>query len=67
MAAIGRPSESAYAERLIRTLKEEEVYLNEYEDYEDVYHRIGHFLDDIYMTKRIHSALGYLTKPPQMT
>jgi hypothetical protein len=44
MAAIGRPSENAYAERLIRTLKEEEVYLNEYEDYEDAYRRIGHFL-----------------------
>ena len=61
MAAIGRPSENAYAERLIRTLKEEEVYLNEYEDYEDAYRRIGHFLDDVYMTKRVHSALGYLT------
>lgn len=61
MAAVGRPSENAYAERLIRTLKEEEVYLNEYEDYEDAYHRIGRFLDDVYMTKRVHSTLSYLT------
>lgn len=61
MAAVGRPSENAYVERLIRTLKEEEVYLNDYEDYEDAYHRIGRFLDDVYMTKRVHSALGYLT------
>ncbi len=29
MAAVGRPMENAYAERLIRTLKEEEVYLND--------------------------------------
>jgi len=46
MAAVGHPGENAYAERVIRTLKEEEVYLNEYEDYEDAYHRIGRFLDD---------------------
>jgi len=32
MAAVGRPGENAYAERVIRTLKEEEVYLNEYEN-----------------------------------
>jgi len=32
MAQVGTPTENAYAERLIRTLKEEEVYLNEYED-----------------------------------
>ena len=61
IAAVGRPTENAYAERLIRTLKEEEVYLNDYEDYDDAYRRIGHFLDDVYMTKRVHSALGYLT------
>jgi len=61
MAAVGRLGENAYAERVIRTLKEEEVYLNEYENYEDAYHRIGRFLDDVYMTKRVHSALGYLT------
>lgn len=61
MAAIGRPTENAYAERLIRTLKEEEVYLNEYEDVEDATKRIGHFLDVVYMTKRVHSSLDYLT------
>jgi putative transposase len=61
MASRGRPTENAYAERLIRTLKEEEVYLNEYEDYDDANQRIGRFLDEVYMTKRVHSRLGYLT------
>jgi transposase InsO family protein len=41
MAAVGCPTQNAYAERLIRTLKEEEVYLHEYETYEEASHRIG--------------------------
>jgi putative transposase len=61
MAAVGQPTENPYAERVIRTIKEEEVYLNEYEDFADAYRRIGHFIGDVYQTKRIHSALGYLT------
>lgn len=61
MAAQGQPTENAYAERLIRTLKEEEVYLHDYLDFDDAYQHIGRFLDEVYMTKRVHSALGYLT------
>jgi putative transposase len=61
MAAVGRPTENAYAERLIRTLKEEEVYLHEYEDYDDAYQHLGQFLEEVYMTKRVHSSLDYLT------
>ena len=38
-----------------------EVYLNDYADFADAYQRIGHFIEDVYQTKRIHSALGYLT------
>ena len=48
-------------ERLIRTLKEEEVYLHEYEDFDDASKRIGHFLEEVYMKKRPHSFLGYKT------
>jgi len=61
MAAQGKPEENGYAERLMRTIKEEEVDLSEYEDFADVYQQIGRFLEDVYNTKRIHSALGYLT------
>ena len=35
LAHRGRPWDNGYAERLIRTLKEEEVHLNEYEDISD--------------------------------
>ena len=61
MAAVGKPEENGFAERLMRTIKEEEVDLSEYGDFHDAYQRIGRFLDDVYTRKRIHSALDYLT------
>lgn len=61
MAEVGEPTQNGYAERLIRTIKEEEVNLSEYRDYHDAYHHLGRFLDEVYMHKRIHSSLGYLT------
>jgi putative transposase len=61
MATVGKPEENPYAERLIRTIKEEEVYLSDYQDFTDAYQQLGRFLDDVYNCKRIHSALGYLT------
>ena len=47
--------------RLIRTLKEEEVHLNDYKDVMEARDRIGHFITQVYNQKRPHSALGYLT------
>ena len=57
----GGPWEKGYAERLIRTLKEEEVHLNDYEDITEARERIGHFIIQVYHHKRPHSTLGYLT------
>jgi len=61
MAEVGAAWQNGYAERLMRTIKEEAVDLSEYRDYGDAYRQIGRFLDDVYMHKRIHSSLGYLT------
>jgi len=61
MAAVGEPTENGYAERLMRTIKEEEVDLSDYQDFTDAYRQMGQFLTDVYNRKRIHSALGYLT------
>jgi transposase InsO family protein len=61
MAEVGAAWQNGYAERVIRTIKEEEVDLSEYVDYNDAYQQIGRFLDEVYQQKRIHSSLGYLT------
>lgn len=61
MATVGQPLENPYAERVIRTIKEEEVYLADYIDFADAYAHIGHFIEEVYQNKRIHSALDYLT------
>ena len=62
IARRGCPWENGYAERLIRTLKEEEVHLNDYRGhYMKQENGIGHFITQVYHQKRPHSALGYLT------
>lgn len=61
MAEVGQAWQNGYAERVMRTIKEEEVNLSDYRDYFDAYEHVGRFLDDVYGHKRIHSALGYLT------
>ncbi len=61
LAQRGCPWENGHAERLIRTLKEEEVHLNDYEDITEARARIGHFITQVYNQKRPHSALEYLT------
>jgi transposase InsO family protein len=61
MAEVGQAWQNGYAERLMRTIKEEEVDLTEYENFRDAYEQIEEFLEQVYMKKRIYSSLGYLT------
>jgi putative transposase len=44
----------------MKTLKCEHVYLNEYRSYEEVAEHLPEFIDKVYSTRRLHSALGYL-------
>ena len=61
VAARGRPWENGYAERLIRTLKEEKVDSNDYQSITEARDRIGQFITQMYHLKCPHAALGYLT------
>jgi len=61
MARTGAAWENGHCERLIGTIKAEEVKLSEYADIHDARQRIGTFIEQVYNHKRIHSSLGYLT------
>jgi putative transposase len=61
MSDIGQPKQNAYVERFIRTLKEEHVNFTEYTDIDDAQRQLQQWLEVEYMTRRIHSALDYLT------
>jgi putative transposase len=61
MAEVGHAEQNGHCERVMRTIKEEEVSLSEYRDFDEAREQIGRFTDDVYLNKRIHSSLGYLT------
>jgi len=61
MSRKGNPYDNAACESFMKTLKQEEVYRNEYLDFDDAYSSLGEFLERVYNQKRLHSALGYLS------
>jgi putative transposase len=62
MSRKGNPYDNAACESFMKTLKQEEVYRNEYRDFDEVRSSVGEFLECVYNQKRLHSALGYV--PP---
>ena len=62
MSRKASPNDNALAESFIKTLKYEEVYLFEYENFTEAQQRIEGFIERVYNEKRLHSALDY--RPP---
>ena len=60
MDGKGRCIDNVFVERLWRSLKYEEVYLNDYDDLVEARAGIGLYLD-FYNSRRRHQALGYQT------
>lgn len=62
MSDKGNPYQNNITESFFKTLKYNEVYLNEYESFEEALSNIENFIEIVYQRKRLHSSLGYL--PP---
>ena len=58
MSRTANPYDNAHMESFFKTLKYEEVHLANYETYDDVSQRIPHFIEEVYNSKRLHSAWG---------
>ena len=59
MSRPANPYDNASCESFIKTLKQEEIYVNQYRDLEHLRAHIAEFIDQYYNRCRLHSALGY--------
>jgi putative transposase len=61
MGRRGNPYDNAKAESFMKTLKVEGIYPMAFETLADVVENLPQFIDQVYNTRRLHSALGYIS------
>jgi putative transposase len=61
MSRPANPYDNAACESFIKTLKQEEIYCNQYRDFEELAAHLEEFIGNYYNRQRLHSALGYRT------
>ena len=61
MSRPGNPYDNAFCESFMKTLKQEEIYCNQYRDFQELSEHLEEFIDHYYNRLRLHSALGYRT------
>ena len=61
MSRPGNPYDNAFCESFMKTLKQEEIYCQQYRDFDELSAHLEEFIDNYYNCQRLHSALGYRT------
>jgi transposase InsO family protein len=61
MSRPANPYDNAGCESFIKTLKQEEIYCNQYRDLAELSAHLQDFIENYYNRQRLHSALGYRT------
>jgi putative transposase len=61
MSRPANPYDNAVCESFMKTLKQEEIYCNQYRDFDELSANLDEFIENYYNRLRLHSALGYRT------
>jgi transposase InsO family protein len=61
MSRPANPYDNAACESFMKTLKQEEIYCNDYSNFEELAAHLEEFIGNYYNRLRLHSALGYRT------
>jgi putative transposase len=59
--SITQPRDNTFLESFMKTLKQEEVYLANYETYMDMLENLPNSIEEVYNERRVHSGINYLT------